>query len=383
MAPFEAPDPGSFLGARASAMKALGIARSVLGTALLGASAAGASYAAAWTIRSHEAAARDMAHGSASLSTSKTYDAQTSCTAAKSSTGQLAGFLQIPSLSLRAPVEQGETGAVLSAAVGHDLSSVWPGQDGTAVLAAHDVSYFARIGTLKRGSTVVYVSPCRTVTFRVTGHRIVAAGSPVANSPGPTLVLDTCWPNNALWWTPDRELVTAVEVNSRPTTAQSTRPTAQATGALRWQSTPLAVPAPPSLVDQGLTLDTNPTMLGTMSVTGTPSSSFVQSPLPLAVEQAGLTAYYGTLHAVMAGRPDWFAAVAPKVSFPAALSGARISLYLSRLTVAVEAKGNRPVGAVLSASVELTTPAGAVSDGTLVVSCAVRHGELLVTGWHF
>ncbi|HAM01233.1 MAG TPA: hypothetical protein DCQ30_03250, partial [Acidimicrobiaceae bacterium] len=41
----------------------------------------------------------------------------------------------------------------------------------------------------------------------------MSAGSPVYNTPGPTITLVTCWPTNALWFTPDRYLVTANEVS--------------------------------------------------------------------------------------------------------------------------------------------------------------------------
>ena len=363
-------------------MRALTAVRSVVGATLLWGSAAGGGYAIAWTMRSHHAASGVIADGAARLAASKAFDAGTSCRAGAPSTGQLAALLEIPKLALRAPVEQGETETVLSAAVGHDAASAWPGEDGTAVLAAHDVSWFARIGSLGRGAVLRYVSACRTITFEVTGHRIVPSGAPVANTPAPSLVLDTCWPNDALWWTPDRELVTAREVSSTATTGRALQGARGARATQPLRTTPIAVPAPPDLVAQGLTLDTNPTLLGTMQVTGRPAAAFVQSPEPLDVEQAALTAYYATIHAVSSDRRDWFSAVAPRVAFPSLLAGSSVAQYLTRLAVDVEASGTRAQGAVLSASVDLKSAAGAVSTVTLVVNCAVRDGELLVTGWH-
>ncbi len=365
-------------------MRALSIARTVVGATMLWGSAAGAGFSVAWTMRSHAAGGALVRSGQARLSSTRAYDATAGCRAGRPAVGQMAGLLEIPALALTAPVEQGETDQVLSAAVGHDVSSVWPGQDGTAVLAAHDVSYFARIGTLRPGDLLVYVSACYRTTFRVTGHRIVASGSPVTDTATPTLVLDTCWPNDALWWTPDRELVSAVEISSRPTSSHTA-------GVLRAEhrsgesspDAPIGVPAPPALAAQGLTLDANPTLLGTMQVTGRPSSAFVQSPAPLDVEQAALTAYYGTLHAVAQGRVDWFADLAPGVAFPAALRDARVSSYLTRLSVAVEASGPRATGAMLAATVALTSAAGTVLDGRLVVTCTIRGGELEVSGWRF
>jgi sortase A len=367
-------------------VKPLSLARSVVGATMLWASAAGAGYSIAWTLRSHATGDALVHSGQARLSDTKAYDAAAGCRAGTPAVGQIAGLLKVPALSLTAPVEQGETDAVLSAAVGHDVSSVWPGQDGTTVLAAHDVSYFARIGTLRPGDLVVYVSACRTTTYRVTGHRIVPSGSPVADTATPTLVLDTCWPNNALWWTPDRELVTAVEISSHPNASAEPLAGRGAAGdrsSSNAGNAPIGVPAPPALVAQGLTLDTNPTLLGTMQVTGHPSSAFVQSPEPLDVEQAALTAYYGTLHALAAGRQDWFAAVAPHVRFPGSLAGSRVTQYLTRLTISIEASGSKPSVAVLMATVTLTAPSGATTDGNLVVSCVIRGGELVVSGWRF
>lgn len=356
-------------------MRALGLARIAAGAALLWGSAAAAGYAVAWTVRSHETSDRVLAEGKSRLSAEKAYDAGTSCRAATPASGELAGFLEVPRLHLKAPVEQGESEAVLSAAVGHDTSSAWPGQDGTAVLAAHDVSWFSRIGTLRPGDRIVYVSSCRTVTFSVTGHRIVPSGSPVANSAGPTLVLDTCWPNDALWWTPDRELVAAREVSSAETARSALEPGAAAPAA------PVAVPAPPALVAEGLTLDTNPTLLGTMQVSGSPDPRLVQSPELLDVEQAALTAYYGTLHALAQGSRPYFADLAPGLTFPARLAGYKVSEYLSRLHVDLVATGEQVSGAVLSAEVALSAPSGAVSDVTLLVASRIGHGELTVTSW--
>jgi hypothetical protein len=42
----------------------------------------------------------------------------------------------------------------------------------------------------------------------------VPAGSPVANATDPSLALDTCWPPNALLFTPDRLLIRPAEVGA-------------------------------------------------------------------------------------------------------------------------------------------------------------------------
>ncbi|HLI45497.1 MAG TPA: class D sortase [Acidimicrobiales bacterium] len=360
--------------------------RTVVGSLLLWGSAAGGGYAVAWTVRSHLAAERLAEAGRHALRTARAFDASTSCRAGDPGLGQLAGVLEIPVLALTAPVEQGESDSVLSSAVGHDPASAWPGEDGTAVLAAHDVSYFSRIGGLRPGDRIVFVTPCRRATFSVTGHRIVPAGSLVANSRAPSLVLDTCWPSNALWWTPDRELVMAREVGSAPTNPTAASVLPRGSGA----PPPLAVPVPAALAAQGLTLATNTTLLGTMKVVGRPSPSLVQSPVPLDVEASALTAWYGILHSLADDRPDWFAALAPGLAFPAGLAGYAVSEYLTRLSVVVRARGDRVLGATLAAGLALvpagvspSIPGDAARHGRLVVQCTLRNGELLVAGWSF
>src|SRR5260370_4103432 len=59
------------------------------------------------------------------------------------------GLLEIPVLRLVAPVLEGTAYALLNQAVGHVPARACPGQPGTSVLAAHDVTWFSRIGPLR------------------------------------------------------------------------------------------------------------------------------------------------------------------------------------------------------------------------------------------
>ena len=144
---------------------------------------------------------------------------------------------------------------------------------------------------------------------------------------------------------------------------------------------PLAVPAPEALVAQGLTLDTNPTMLGQLTVGRRAAAGFAESPEPLAVEEAALTAYYGGLHAIGQDRPAWWSAIAPGVAFPGLLAGSSIGCYLSRLAVEVLADGWEPTGAVLSATVDLRRPDGSGAPAQLEVTCVVHNGTLVLSSW--
>ncbi len=137
-----------------------------------------------------------------------------SCQVAGVQPGQLSGILSIPALHMTAPVEEGTDDPELNVAVGHDPQSVWPGVNGAAVFLAHDVSYFVHLNDLKPGDVITYRTACNTVKFAVSSQQVVAAGSDVSNTAAPSLVLDTCWPPNALFFTPDRLLVRATEVGA-------------------------------------------------------------------------------------------------------------------------------------------------------------------------
>ena len=288
--------------------------------------------------------------------------------------GQLTGVLSMPKLSVTAPVEQGTDDAELNVAIGHADSTPFPGTAGTAVLLAHDVSYFANIDKLGVGDLVEYQVGCNTDVFKVTGHTIVKAGDAIPPVAGDGLVLDTCWPTNALWYTPNRYLVEAQEVSVK-TSKKSTSSSAPQTWA-----TDYTTPAPPELVAQGLTLTTNTAPMGTLQLTGTPDSAWAQSPAPLAVENAALAAYFGGLHAANQHRSDWWSDLAPGVAMPPALSGASISAHDAPLNVTIAAAGSTPTTVTLSTVVGLS---GGSAPGTYdeTVTEVIRGLSVVITNW--
>lgn len=124
--------------------------------------------------------------------------------------GELIGRVVIPSLDLTAPLIQGTSLGILAHAAGHLTGSVLPGQTGTAVIAAHDVTYFHHIDALKPGQTIEVTTSQGYFTYKVTGHQVVTVGTNVANTYYPSLVLETCYPLNALTLVNHRYLVSAV-----------------------------------------------------------------------------------------------------------------------------------------------------------------------------
>jgi len=281
------------------------------------------------------------------------------------------GLLEAPTLGLVAPVLQGTGDSVLSDAVGHDPASVWPGQQGTSVLSAHDVTWFSRIAQLRPGNEVRYVTPCWTYTYAVTSHAVVAAGSPVYNTGAARLVLDTCYPLEAMYITSSRYLVYASLLGSSPTHATAVVP----------GSWPVpAVPAPAQLAAQGLGLNQNPTPLGTLRLTGPLSRAWAQSSAPLQFQAAALAEYFGIARSAAQEERAWWADLAPlvPVSAAGALWGGQISAYDSSLLITLRATGTKAAAAALAATVTVTGPDGTASYD-LTDSEAVSHGKLLVT----
>jgi LPXTG-site transpeptidase (sortase) family protein len=282
------------------------------------------------------------------------------------------GLLTIPALGITAPVEEGVDDAQLNVAVGHLLTSVEPGTAGTSVLEAHNVSYFVNISNLKSGDTVRYETPCRTHTFVVQSHAVVAAGSAVYNTPGATLALITCWPTNALWFTPQRYVVSATEVSSSPTSG----------GRLTYDvaASPPSVPAPAALASQGLTLTTNSIPMGTLTLAGSPAPSWAQSTGPLLAEDAAVAGFIAGIKSLTQNQLTWWSNVAPGVAAPTPLVGASVPHYRSPLNVTVTAESSTATDVALSTTV---TVEGGRAPGRYAVSVgeAIQGSKILISSW--
>jgi sortase A len=296
------------------------------------------------------------------------------CTTTASTDGPQ-GLLVIPAIGLTAPVEEGTDDAELNVAVGHVPSSVWPGTTGNAVLEAHDVSYFVNIDQLKVGDTIQYQTPCTTYLYTVQSHQVIAQGAPVYNTPSPTISLVTCWPTNALWFTPNRYLVTAAEVQSTARKGPAT-----VVGDVPASATPPTVPAPAALQSEGLTLATNSIPMGTLSITGQPDPTWVEGPGPLAVQDSAVQSFIAGEKALEQNQPGWWAAIAPQVAMAQPLVGAHITGYDASLDVTVTATGTSATSVQL---VDTATVAGGSAPGRYVFTVvqSVSGGQLVITSW--
>ena len=254
------------------------------------------------------------------------------------------GVLSIPTIGLVAPVQQGVDDSVLNVSVGHNPNTAWPGPNNGALLAAHDVSFFSRLSELNVGDVVSYTVSCGTFVFRVSQRQIATTGDNITIPPSGAVVLDTCWPTNALWFTPQRLIVTATYWK---TEATATAPTVVAPASGTIAPVALQVNLPSALSPIALTLLTNSQLMGTMSFSGTPTSDFVQSNAPLQLEAAALTNWFAAIHTLEANRPSWWSYFARDVPFPTELRGTSIR-STSRLDVTESVTGTSITGITLA-----------------------------------
>lgn len=271
------------------------------------------------------------------------------------------GVIQIPTIGLNAPVEQGLEDAVLNVAVGHDPSTPWPGPANSTLLAAHDVSFFSQLGALKVGDTVTYTVPCATYTYEVTAMKVSGPGQSIATPAAGSLILDTCYPPNALWYTPDRYVVTATYVTTAPQNS-----TAGNVSSVTLPSFPnLTVPLPSGLSPTSLTLSTNTQEMGHMTFSGTPTPNFEQSNAPLQVEAAALEAWFAAIHTLEQSNSAWWSIFAPNVTMPTSLLSSTIA-STSPLEVNENVQVESPSSVTLSGGL----------NGHLVTAQITLHGSV-------
>ncbi len=285
------------------------------------------------------------------------------------------GLLEIPSLGLVAPVVQGTSQSVLEDAVGHDPASPWPSSKGTSVFDAHDITWFSGIDKLRIGNEIEYAQGCHEFLYRVVRYAIVHSGTPIHTTFYGRVVLVTCYPVDALFLTPLRYVVWADFVLERSLSAQSSLIKSLAAVVAARDVEP-TVPAPPALAAQGLGLSTNEAPLGTLSFSGDPSTIWRESNAPFEAERAVLAEYFGLLRSAGERETAWWQDLAPGVSPPGDLWGARVTHYGHALETRMVVRGDVLVSATLSAVLDLSGPRGASQRAVTVVE-KVHHGELL------
>jgi sortase A len=108
--------------------------------------------------------------------------------------------VEMPRIGLDAIVLAGGSGQALAFGPGHLEGTPLPGEDGTAVIAAHRDTHFAALAAARAGDEIrVTRADGVTVWFRVTGTAVVPwNGSGIdPQGQGRALALTTCWPFGA------------------------------------------------------------------------------------------------------------------------------------------------------------------------------------------
>jgi sortase A len=120
--------------------------------------------------------------------------------------------IEVPRLGAHAIVLAGGSGQALAFGPGHVERTPDPGEDGTAVYAAHRDTHFAFLKHIGAGDEIVVTRrDGDRLRFRVTDTTVVrwdASGIDPA-APGRHLALSTCWPFDSALPGPLRFVVTA------------------------------------------------------------------------------------------------------------------------------------------------------------------------------
>jgi len=281
--------------------------------------------------------------------------------------GDLVGVLDIPALKLSAPVVEGVDEEQLSIAVGHLSTSVWPGSKGTSVLAAHDVTWFSRIDHLRPGDEFTLRHGCAVDTYRVTEHKVVKKGSPLYHAATPQVVLETCWPTTALYWTNERYLVFADLIGSKVAlgVAQEGLPP---------EGDPFVDPAVERVAQNGPSVPH-----GTLQITGTADDGWRQSNQPLLLAHAAISNYKAGLVALTDESDTIWRHVAPRLPRPPLAHPGKSTVgdHLRQLDIQAQV-----VGEVVQA-VRTTSAVHLVGQGSYQITTrqVVTEGKLRVVEW--
>jgi sortase A len=199
------------------------------------------------------------------------------------------GLVSIAALHLTAPLLEGTTDNVLNVGVGHFERSANPGMPGTCVIAAHNATWFRHLDKLRPGEDIVLQTKNAKYDYRVTGARVAEVGDDVQNTAKPTIVLEACYPLNALYLTSKRYLVYGVLVSAKTKNNESNLPLPN--------MTQYTAHVPEDILKQGVTLLSNRLPMGSLTFEGNPDIMYTESNAPLSAVYTILQLYLSYVHA--------------------------------------------------------------------------------------
>jgi LPXTG-site transpeptidase (sortase) family protein len=132
-------------------------------------------------------------------------------------------LLNIPKIDLQAAVLEGTNRKALLLAPGHLEKTVWPGQSGNAVIAAHRDTFFRRLHELRKGDDIYVRRAGRRYHYAVSNTAIVSPSdiAVIRPSSDTRLTLLTCWPSYYIGPAPKRLVVVATLRNDSAMTSTS------------------------------------------------------------------------------------------------------------------------------------------------------------------
>ncbi len=116
--------------------------------------------------------------------------------------------IQIPAISVDAPVVQGDNWEQLKKGVGQHIGSANPGESGNMVLSAHDDVYgeiFRHLDQLEQGDEIIVYTAQHSYTYIVTSVQIVEPTDveAMASTSDPVVTLISCYP----YWVDTQRIV--------------------------------------------------------------------------------------------------------------------------------------------------------------------------------
>lgn len=130
----------------------------------------------------------------------------------------LVGRIEVVRLNLSALAREGVDMRTLRGSVGHVPGSALPGDPGNAAFAAHRDTFFRSLEGVRNGDEIAVTTTRGEYRYVVSGTRIVDPSdvSVLRASREPTLTLVTCYPFDYVGSAPQRFIVTARLVQSKP-----------------------------------------------------------------------------------------------------------------------------------------------------------------------
>ena len=138
--------------------------------------------------------------------------------ASRKGSGAVIGRLEIPQLSLSAPIIDGIGDSDLQRGAGHIPGTALPGGLGTVGIAAHRDTYFRPLRHIAAGMEILATGPAGSFRYQVQSAEVVPPDRvnvlDVAESPQLTLI--TCFPFNYIGSAPQRFIVRARLLSLEP-----------------------------------------------------------------------------------------------------------------------------------------------------------------------